>query len=89
MRDIAAGEELSYDYKYRMFGLVKTRCLCGSKNCSGFLGEPPKKVVEIDPAAAGKSNKRKVCASVPRGTCCLASFLAWTMLLLLFGSVVV
>ncbi|KAJ3091227.1 Histone-Lysine N-Methyltransferase ash1l, partial [Quaeritorhiza haematococci] len=35
--DIPAGEELLYDYRFDSFGPMQ-KCLCGSKNCRGFLG---------------------------------------------------
>lgn len=57
-RDIQPGEELSYDYKYRVFGGDKTTCRCGASNCSGFLGEPPKKDEVEKPNDKGKRKVR-------------------------------
>ena len=37
-QDIPAGTELTFDYHLDSLGNDKKRCLCGSKNCSGFLG---------------------------------------------------
>ncbi|XWS15291.1 hypothetical protein CRYUN_Cryun35bG0083200 [Craigia yunnanensis] len=37
-QDIAIGTELAYDYNFEWYGGAKVRCLCGSPNCSGFLG---------------------------------------------------
>ncbi|KAG0606837.1 hypothetical protein M758_9G172100 [Ceratodon purpureus] len=37
-RNIAAGEELNYDYKYVEFGPNVT-CRCGAPNCRGAIGE--------------------------------------------------
>ncbi|ORX76461.1 SET domain-containing protein, partial [Anaeromyces robustus] len=36
LRDIKAGEELFYDYKFFSFG-EKQKCYCGSKNCCGSI----------------------------------------------------
>lgn len=36
--DIPAGVEITFDYQLDSLGNEKKRCLCGSKNCSGFLG---------------------------------------------------
>lgn len=41
-RDIAAGEELSYDYNFQSFGLRHKRCFCGEANCRGFLTSKPR-----------------------------------------------
>ena len=35
-RDISAGEELTYDYKFPIED-AKLPCTCGAKNCRGFL----------------------------------------------------
>jgi len=37
-RDILAGEELNYDYKYVEFG-PNVKCCCGAPNCRGAIGE--------------------------------------------------
>ncbi|KAL7128088.1 hypothetical protein ABFS83_14G293000 [Erythranthe nasuta] len=36
--DIAVGTELAYDYNFEWYGGATVRCLCGSPNCSLFLG---------------------------------------------------
>ncbi|KAJ3123434.1 Histone-Lysine N-Methyltransferase ash1l [Physocladia obscura] len=36
-KDIEAGAEITYDYKFESFGPMK-KCLCGGKKCRGFLG---------------------------------------------------
>ncbi|GAV08813.1 hypothetical protein RvY_18452 [Ramazzottius varieornatus] len=36
-KDIPAGEEITYDYKFESFD-VQQPCFCGSKNCRGFTG---------------------------------------------------
>ncbi|OMH81303.1 Histone-lysine N-methyltransferase, H3 lysine-4 specific [Zancudomyces culisetae] len=35
--DIAAGEEITYDYKFNRDESDRIRCLCGSVNCRGYL----------------------------------------------------
>lgn len=38
LRDIAANEELTYDYKFeREYGEERIPCLCGSSGCKGYL----------------------------------------------------
>lgn len=37
LRDIKAGEELSYDYGFARPGWEEHPCYCGSKNCFGFI----------------------------------------------------
>ena len=43
LEDITAGNELTFNYQLEAFGEVKKPCLCGAKNCSGFIGEKPTK----------------------------------------------
>uniref|UniRef100_H2ZL78 Histone-lysine N-methyltransferase n=1 Tax=Ciona savignyi TaxID=51511 RepID=H2ZL78_CIOSA len=40
--EIAAGEELTFNYNLDCLGNDKTPCMCGSSNCSGFIGVRPK-----------------------------------------------
>jgi SET domain-containing protein len=37
LRDIAVGEELTYDYQFAYFGSEPWKCLCRSSNCRGVL----------------------------------------------------
>ena len=37
LRDIQAGEELSYDYGYELDGYEQRRCRCGAKHCCGYI----------------------------------------------------
>ena len=37
LRDIAAGEELTFDYKMHRFSDLAKKCLCGASNCRGTL----------------------------------------------------
>ena len=41
IKDIEAGEEITFDYQFERVGAKKQQCFCGSKNCRGFLGEKP------------------------------------------------
>lgn len=38
-RDIIAGEELTYDYNFHNFGGERQICLCGARNCRGWMGK--------------------------------------------------
>lgn len=44
-RPIAPGEELTYNYSVKWTGNLDhaQQCFCGSPNCTGYLGRPPKK----------------------------------------------
>ncbi|KNC81757.1 hypothetical protein SARC_05941 [Sphaeroforma arctica JP610] len=55
---IARGTEICYDYKYRVMGQGNVVCRCGSDNCSGFLGERPKKIVSMA-TGSHKKGRRK------------------------------
>ncbi|BBN20370.1 protein MpASHH3 [Marchantia polymorpha subsp. ruderalis] len=52
IRDIAEGEEVTFDYNYvRVRGASAKKCECGSSQCRGFIGadsETPRAVVESD-----------------------------------------
>ncbi|XP_050100270.1 probable histone-lysine N-methyltransferase Mes-4 isoform X2 [Anopheles aquasalis] len=39
LKDIKAGEELTFDYCLAKFGEHRQTCLCGSEKCSGQIGE--------------------------------------------------
>ena len=41
-REVQAGEELTFDYKYERYGNIAQKCYCGSTNCRGWLGGEPK-----------------------------------------------
>lgn len=47
IKDISAGTELTFDYMLDSLGNEKKKCLCGSINCSGFLGVRPKNAQEV------------------------------------------
>ena len=46
VRDIPAGAELTFNYQFEAMGENKQVCLCGAKNCSGFIGEKVEKTRE-------------------------------------------
>lgn len=59
-KDIPAGTELTFDYHLDSLGNDKKECLCGSKNCSGFLGLKLKgESHKSDPKKARKKAKPK------------------------------
>lgn len=39
--EIEPGTELTFNYQFETVGDVKKRCLCGARNCSGYIGEKP------------------------------------------------
>ena len=43
-RNIAPGEELSYNYSVKWVGDPEhaQSCFCGAENCTGYMGRPPK-----------------------------------------------
>jgi SET domain-containing protein len=63
LRDIAMGEELTYDYnlerpgRYRAEWKERYRCLCGAPNCRGTMLAPPK--------TAARKSARKTKAATP------------------------
>ncbi|XP_042313013.1 histone-lysine N-methyltransferase NSD2 isoform X3 [Sceloporus undulatus] len=49
VRDIPTGTELTFNYNLDCLGNEKTVCKCGAPNCSGFLGDRPKRRKERRP----------------------------------------
>lgn len=45
VKAVAAGGELTFDYKFERFGAQAQKCLCGEPCCEGFIGKR-RKVVE-------------------------------------------
>lgn len=39
LKDIIAGNELTFNYMLECSGVHKKPCMCGAYNCSGFIGE--------------------------------------------------
>ena len=62
--DIPADTELTFDYQFDSLGNEKKRCLCGSKNCSGFLGTKQAKQPKVTSGGSKASRKRSVKSSV-------------------------
>ncbi|RWS12499.1 histone-lysine N-methyltransferase NSD2-like isoform X2 [Dinothrombium tinctorium] len=61
LHDIPAGSELTFNYNLDCCGNEKTKCMCSSKNCSGFIGVRPTKAVgeEINKKMANGGNKKR------------------------------
>ena len=38
LRDIHPGEELTFDYQFDVYKTPLCKCLCGTRNCKGYLG---------------------------------------------------
>ncbi len=57
--DIEAGTELTFDYQLDSLGNEKKKCRCGSKNCSGFLGERKVKVISSEDERKTKVKVKK------------------------------
>ena len=58
-QDIPAGTELTFDYHLDSLGNDMKKCLCGSKNCSGFLGVKSIKVVPNSEPSRLKAKAKK------------------------------
>ena len=41
LRQIEEDEELTFDYQFDCYQTPLTKCLCGTKNCKGYLGLKP------------------------------------------------
>lgn len=69
-KDVPAGVELTFDYQLDSLGNEKKRCLCGSKNCSGFIGtkqvKPPRPTSGAGGAAAKSGQKRREKPTMPK-----------------------
>ena len=61
--EISAGTELTFNYQFESMGDVKKNCLCGAKNCSGFIGEKAAKVAKK--TSNGQLSKKAKKAKVP------------------------
>ncbi|XP_059080477.1 uncharacterized protein LOC131878504 isoform X2 [Tigriopus californicus] len=58
--NIKSGSELTFNYQFEAVGEVKTKCLCGAKNCSGFIGEKPKDGKSVLTIDGRKKKKAKI-----------------------------
>ena len=47
LKDLPAGSELTFNYQFESMGEVKKLCLCGTQNCSGYIGEKAKKLKKV------------------------------------------
>lgn len=70
-KDIRSGTEVTFDYQLDSLGNEKKRCLCGSENCSGFLGlkskgPPAQDSSQIKPKVAKKKVKGKKRTAKPK-----------------------
>lgn len=45
-REITAGEELTFDYKFERYGAIAQPCYCGEPNCKGFIGASDEKAAD-------------------------------------------
>jgi histone-lysine N-methyltransferase NSD2 len=54
--DIPEGSELTFNYNLDCRGNEKTRCGCGAKNCSGFIGVRPNKATSEESSGRRMSN---------------------------------
>ncbi|XP_068132273.1 histone-lysine N-methyltransferase NSD2 isoform X2 [Hyperolius riggenbachi] len=67
VRDIPAGEELTFNYNLDCLGNEKTVCRCGAPNCSGFLGDRPKNSSASSHEEKSKKPKKKAKRRRTRG----------------------
>uniref|UniRef100_A0A182VPX2 Histone-lysine N-methyltransferase n=1 Tax=Anopheles minimus TaxID=112268 RepID=A0A182VPX2_9DIPT len=62
IKDIRAGDELTFNYNLESLGNSKQVCLCGAEKCSGYIGEKYRPTKKDDTAKAGelgRSSKKK------------------------------
>lgn len=57
--DLPKGSELTFNYNLECRGDEKTKCLCNSKNCSGFIGVRPNKIIEEKHKEARKRKSKQ------------------------------
>nr|XP_046243900.1 histone-lysine N-methyltransferase NSD3 isoform X4 [Scatophagus argus] len=57
--DIEADAELTFNYNLHCVGNRRTTCLCGSDNCSGFLGVQPTSAVVMEKEEKARNAKLK------------------------------
>jgi hypothetical protein len=55
IRDIRAGEEVTFDYQYERVGRSKQKCYCGKPLCRGFLGARKVTLPKPEPKAPPKA----------------------------------
>ncbi|CAH1785103.1 unnamed protein product [Owenia fusiformis] len=57
--DIPAGTELTFNYELESRGDEKTKCMCETKNCSGYIGLRPKSAAVLAIEQKKDSNKKR------------------------------
>ena len=57
--DIPANTELTFNYNLDCLSNEKAVCKCGAKNCSGFLGVPPKDNSQVNNSEQSESKNGK------------------------------
>lgn len=67
--DIPKGSELTFNYNLECRGDEKTKCLCNSKNCSGFIGVRPNKIVEEKHKETRKRKSKPAFAATHEDEC--------------------
>ncbi|KAI7902019.1 uncharacterized protein BX663DRAFT_456379 [Cokeromyces recurvatus] len=55
-RQIRAGEELTFDYKFERYGANAQKCYCGESNCKGYIGASDEKQLIDDEALNNNVN---------------------------------
>jgi histone-lysine N-methyltransferase SETD2 len=59
IKPMKAGDEVTFDYKFQRYGRHAQKCFCGSANCRGIIGAPPKEttgqpvIKETEPRSTG------------------------------------
>lgn len=59
IKDMLPDEELTFNYNLDCLGNDKTKCMCGSSNCSGFIGVRPKAQSQDGVVKKERKKKRK------------------------------
>lgn len=54
LREVAPGEELSFDYGFGLVGFFEHPCRCGKKNCAGYIVARPLRPALLRKLAAKK-----------------------------------
>jgi histone-lysine N-methyltransferase SETD2 len=59
LRDISAGEEITFDYQFERLGQKKQPCLCGEPNCRGYLGAKKRPEPASSSSSSSSSSARR------------------------------
>lgn len=68
LADIKGGTELTFNYQFESMGEFKKMCLCGAKNCSGYIGEKAKSK-KATTNGSSSALKKKVKSVKKKETC--------------------